>query len=162
MDQAFAPTLDAEDDENEDQNIGKHMISQVAWLSTAMREVMAMLICVVLIPASSPLVTALAKICETYARLVKGKKGSHPYGPPHIQKAICLVNFLSNIPNCSCEGTGNSQSTASLPQQLRSRGCLRICPLLPNRHVLPPSRPGIGTQVQNYVSDGLPHPPADV
>ena len=100
-DQAFAPTLDAEDDENEDQNIGRHMISQVAWLSTAMREVMAMLICVVLIPASSPLVTALAKIGETYARLVKEKKGAHPDGPPHIQKAICLVNFLSNIPNCT-------------------------------------------------------------
>jgi hypothetical protein len=73
------------------------MISQVAYLSSSVRELFAMMLTVVLLPMTLPLMIALNGVGERYAIAVKGKGGTHGYGPPHLQKALCLLRHLANM-----------------------------------------------------------------
>jgi hypothetical protein len=73
------------------------MISQVAYLSSSVRELFAMMLTVVLLPMTLPLMIALNGVGERYAIAVKGKGGTHGYGPPHLQKGLCLLRHLANM-----------------------------------------------------------------
>jgi hypothetical protein len=118
-----SPNTKVEFDESDDDdaNMGGAMMKQVAYNSTAIREMLAMMLYVTLFPAVTVLCKCLSGVGTSYARAVKGKKGAHNFGPPHLQKGLCLIKHLVTL-------TSTPETAAAL---VTVKGLLEVVEPLP-------------------------------